>query len=314
MYRAFGSALLALPVLLLGTAASAQQTQQPLLPKTINLPVGFQPEGITKGPGTRAFVGTLNGGGVVDVDLVSGQTKFLVQPGTDRMATGLTYSERANAIVVCGAGTGKAFVYDATSGQQLAAITLTTQTPNFINDVRIGGGAAFFTDSMRPVIYRVPLGSDGRTPGAVQEIPLPQNFGFVAGQLNANGIISVLDGKFLLVVKTNTGEIFRVDPTNGASVKLNLGPDNALNGDGLLLEGNRLLAVQNNNNQIAVFELDQTYTSGRLVSTLRDPDFRVPTTVAEFDGNLFAVNARFNEVPGGQAKPTDQFNVVRVAR
>ena len=36
------------------------QRLQPIVPKTISLPMGLQPEGITRGPGARAFVGAVN--------------------------------------------------------------------------------------------------------------------------------------------------------------------------------------------------------------------------------------------------------------
>jgi hypothetical protein len=160
----------------------------------------------------------------------------------------------------------------------------------------------------------VPLGPNGRPLGMVNEIPLAGAFMQVANQFNANGIESVLDGRFLLVVNSVSGGLFRVDPNSREVVALNLGGANLMNGDGIRLEGNRLLVVQNNTNQISVVELDATFTSGRTVQVLRDPDFRIPTTVASFDGFLFVVNARFNEVMPGMARPTDVFDISLVVR
>src|SRR5262245_54274540 len=108
-------------VALLGVGSAGAQQPPAAGPKTIPLPAGFQPEGIGRGLGSRAFVGTLNGGGVVDVNIASGTTRFLVQPRTDRMAAGVAFSQRANAVFVCGAFTGMAYVYDADSGKELSA-------------------------------------------------------------------------------------------------------------------------------------------------------------------------------------------------
>jgi sugar lactone lactonase YvrE len=292
-------------------AERAEAQQQPLLPKTINLPQGLRPEGITRGPGVRAFVGTLNGGGVVDVNVLTGQTRILVQPQDGRMATGLTYSARANAIFVSGASTGQAFVYDADSGQELSSLIL-GQAPTFVNDVVVTTTAAFFTDSMKPVLYRVPLGPDGKPNGPPTTIQLGAPFRFTAGQFNANGIESVLDGRFLLVVASNTGDLYRIDPASGEVVRVNVTGGSLVNGDGIRLEGNDLLVVQNSQNQISQLELSPDLTSGSVELVLRDPDFVTPTTVASFDGFLFVVNPRFNDP--GAPRPTDVFTVSRVDR
>ncbi|MFN2469895.1 MAG: hypothetical protein ABR583_02695 [Gaiellaceae bacterium] len=60
-------------------------------------------------------------------------------------------------LFVSGAGTGKAFVYDARTGAPLATYQLATTTPTFINDVVVTRKAAYFTDSRQQVLYRLPL-------------------------------------------------------------------------------------------------------------------------------------------------------------
>ena len=69
------------------------------------------------------------------------------------------------------------------------------------------------------------------------------------------------------------------------------------NGDGLLLEHGVLSVVQNRLNQIAQIELSKDLLSGRVIGTLTDPDFDVPTTITRVKHALYAVNARFGTPP-----------------
>ena len=72
--------------------------------------------------------------------------------------------------------------------------------------------AAYFTDSLSPVLYRVELGPGGRLldQGAVETIPLSGNFESVPGEFNANGIEATPDGKWLIVVNSTLGTLYRV--------------------------------------------------------------------------------------------------------
>jgi len=81
-------------------------------------------------------------------------------------------------------------------------------------------------------------------------------------------------------------------------------------GDGILLDGRTLYVVQNFFNRIAVVELDPHLSSGSVVASITNPDFDIPTTVAEHGASLYAVNARFLTPPG----PDVAYDVVRIAK
>jgi hypothetical protein len=87
----------------------------------------------------------------------------------------------------------------------LAAYTLTPGAPTFINDVVLTANAAYFTESNRPVVYRVPLGPGGSVPtqAEVEALPLTGDWQQVAG-FNANGIEATPDGGALIIVNTRT--------------------------------------------------------------------------------------------------------------
>jgi hypothetical protein len=72
----------------------------------------------------------------------------------------------------------------------------------------------------------------------------------------------------------------------------------------MLLEGRRLLVVQNRLNRLAVLHLDRAGTSGRLVHTITDERFDVPTTVARYGRRLYLPNARFTTPPTPQTPYT----------
>lgn len=61
---------------------------------------------------------------------------------------------------VAGRGTGRAFVYDIERGELIQAWQTPEGERTLINDLTFTSGAAFFTDSFRPVIWRVERSAD----------------------------------------------------------------------------------------------------------------------------------------------------------
>ena len=105
--------------------------------------------------------------------------------------------------------------------------------------------------------------------------------------------------------------LWRINPATGSYRAVNLRGATLANGDGLLLVGRRtLLVVQNQLNQIAVVKLRRDFTSGRIVHTITNPDFDVPTTVARKRGSLYLPNARFTT----PATPETEYWVTRVGK
>jgi sugar lactone lactonase YvrE len=197
---------------------------------------------------------------------------------------------------VAGGDTGDAYVYEAGSG---ATLRLYDFSPGgFINDVVVTKDAAWFSDSFFPFLYKVPITRSGvpADPSAVQAIPLTGDMVYEEG-FNANGIDATPDGKTLIVVQTNTGELFSVDPTSGETAEIDLDSEAVESGDGLLLDGRDLYVVQGFLNLLAKVRLDPHLASGEVESRTPDQDFDIPTTVAEWGNTLYLVNARFTTPP-----------------
>ena len=277
-------------------------------PEAIPLPNGFQPEGIASGNGTTFYVGSIPTGAVYRGDLRTGTGDILVQPQSGRSSIGLKFDSRSNLLFVAGGMTGKAFIYDAETGDLVAEVQLSTD-PSFINDVVITRDAVYFTNSFQQFIYRIPLDKNGQPlTSDVEAIPLGGEYQFTPGAFNANGIAATPNGKTLIIVNSAEGALYKVDPDTGVATRIDLGGGNVLNGDGILLQGKTLYVVQNVNNQIAVINLSPDLTSGTIESLLTSPLFDVPTTIARFGDALYAVNARFTTPP----TPSTPYDVVRV--
>jgi sugar lactone lactonase YvrE len=170
--------------------------------------------------------------------------------------------------------------------------------------------AAYFTDSRRAVLYRVAIGRHGRLAESHTAIPLTGSFVLTPDVNNANGIAETPDGKALLIVQSNTGQLHRVDMESGETTLVDLRGEVLTNGDGLLVEGRTLYVVQNRLNTVAVFSLTWNGTGGALVTKITDARFDVPTTVAAYGHRLYLPNARFTTPP----TPTTTYNAVSVPK
>ena len=278
-------------------------------PGTIRLPDGWQPEGIASGRGTSLYVGSIPTGAVWKGDARTGRGDVLVAGQAGRSAIGIKV-DRRNRLVVAGGATGQAFVYDARTGADLASYQLAPAgAATFVNDVVVTAKAAWFTDSRIQQLYALPLGHHGRLPAqsGVRTLPLTGDLVYGEGN-NLNGIVAARGGRVLLSVQTNTGKLFRIDPRSGVTREVDLGGASLLNGDGMLLAGRTPFVVQNRDNKIAVVKLSGSLHRGRVVATLTDPDFDVPTTIAFTAGRLYAVNARFGTTDPQPAR----YDIIRV--
>ncbi|GAA1289775.1 superoxide dismutase [Saccharothrix xinjiangensis] len=288
------------------TAAPAAAAHAHPFPTGFPLPDGFLPEGIAIGSAPTAYFGSRADGDLFRVDLRTGRGEVFSQgPGT--ASVGLKVDRRKRLFVAGGAG-GDGRVVDARTGKILKSYRFAEDADTFVNDVVITDGAAYFTDSRKAVLYKIPFGRHGDLPESHTAIPLGGDFVLTPGVNNANGIAETPDGKALLIVQSNTGRLHRVDGRSGVTRAVDLGGEVLTNGDGLLVEGRTLYVVQNRLNTVAVFTLARDGARGELVTKITDPRFDVPTTVASFGHRLYLPNARFTTPP----TPTTTYDAVSV--
>ena len=294
-------------IALLATAATGSGAGQP---DTIALPNGWLPEGIAIAPGGTFYSGSRANGAVYAGSLRTGEGDILV-PGVDgRVAVGVDYDR--GRLFVAGGGTGDAFVYDAETGVEIESYDFAGPPTNtFVNDVIVTRTAAWFTESRSAVLYKVPLGPDG-TPGPTFETVPLTSLGSATPPANSNGIDATPNGKTLIIVQSDPGKLFTVDPQTGVADEIELTgmSGNVFRGDGILLDGKTLYVVQNLLNQIAVVELETDLSAGVIAGLITSPNFDVPTTIDEFGKWLYAVNARFTTPP----EPDTTYTIVRVRK
>jgi hypothetical protein len=80
----------------------------------------------------------------------------------------------------------------------------------------------YFTDSLNPFLYRVPIAPSGTFGMSWQAIPLVGDVIYEPG-FNVNWIDATPNGKTLVIVQFNTGEHFTVEPTSGVAYQIALG-------------------------------------------------------------------------------------------
>lgn len=277
-------------------------------PSRINLPDGWQPEGITT-DGDRLYVGSLANGALWKANPDTGRGRILARGATGRVAVGVEYDARHHLLWVAGGATNTIRAHDARTGRVRATYTFPSATPRFLNDLVVTRTGVFATDSMNQELAVVPFGKDGslRPPRAARTLPLTGALVYAPG-FNLNGIVRYR-GR-LVAVQTNTGKLFRINRTTGRTRALDLGGSLLTNGDGLEIHGRTLFVVRNQDNLITVLRLTRWLTGATIRRQLTSPDLDVPSTVALQDRRLWAVNARFSTTP----TPSTPYWITRVPR
>jgi hypothetical protein len=263
-------------------------------PDQIDLPAGWQPEGITS-DGTTLYVGSLVDGAIWRGTLQSGGGAEFIEGVEGQMAVGLDYESAHDRLWVAGGGGSSIRVYDATTGELLETYTFES---GFVNDIVATEDAVYATDSNIQQLLVVPLGVDGALPAPADAftIPLTGDITYVDNAFNANGIAWARGN--LVIVQSITGLVFTVDPESGEATKIALSDSSgeylAINGDGIEVHGRTLAVVRNFDNLVATFALNGRMTSGVLTEEIESDSFAIPTTATWAAGDLWAVNARFD--------------------
>jgi outer membrane protein assembly factor BamB len=300
------SPLLALALVL--TSVGAVAAARPF-PDRIDLPNGWGPEGITAGPGTTVFVGSLVDGAIWQGDVRTGLGDVVIPGEVGMVAVGVFYEADADRLWVAGGGTGQVRVYDASSGDLLE--TYLFPLGGFLNDLVVTDDAVYITDSAVDYLAVVPLGAGDTLPdpGDVETLPLGGEFELAAG-FNLNGIEEARG--WLIAVQSNTGRLYRIDPDTGDARIIDLGGYSVTMGDGLEVHGGTLYVVRNFINTIAELKLGPGLETAALVDETTQDDLSVPldvpTTAAWVAGNLYAVNARFGTPP----TPAEPYWITRI--
>ena len=293
MARLIGA--LSIAAVLAGAFVSSTALAVRPLPHTITLTGATSAEGIARGAGTTFYAGDLFQGDIFRGDVRTGAVSKFIDAPAGRNALGLRVDLEHGLLFVAGGFTGQGYVYDLRTGADVASFQFGTPPGSIVNDVILAGGAAWFTDSLQPHLYRVPI-NDDNTVGSASTLVVSGPAGSVTPGFNLNGIAAAPNGATLIVAHSNNHTIYTVNPSTGASASI-VGAD-LPNVDGILIEAGRVWAVQNFSNQITELRLSADLSSVTVERVITNVDvdgaFEIPTTVARFGSALAAVNAKFD--------------------
>lgn len=263
-------------------------------------PVGSKFEGIGADERRGLFyVSEVTGGEIHRGSVASTATEeWLKGDGTDGRFTarGITVDDEGKVYVAGGPngiGTGRPdlWVYDK-DGALLAALRVPGTADAFLNDVAIGpDGAAYFTNSNDPQVFRVAEGANGwdATLWADATGTVTRSAGF-----NLGGIVLSADRSAFVVAQGNVGRMWRFDARTGEVREITTDTD-LVNADGLLRRGDRLTVVRNFSRMVATLRLSAD--GRRLVTLGQQPSSadRVLTTAKALRGRVLYVDSKFDE-------------------
>lgn len=285
----------------LGTGAPDRNdpTREYLLPAW-----GLLPENIAFEKKTgRYFVSAFGTGAVLRGSLDADTAEVFLPPLTPARPSGIGIDvDDRGRLYVLSTLTGLLQVFDSDSGEELS--TFETGLGGAVNDVKVApNGDVFVTDSLRPVLFRIPAQAVGAGQGRVQRIELgPELQTTLAPQLNgvfnANGVV-IVDDRTLIVGQTNVDKLYAVHLTGGTDARVEeIDLDGELqNPDGLELAGNTLFAVDNLNNEVVGIELSRNLRRGKIVSRTSDDTFASITGIASTGNRLLLTNSQIFTVP-----------------
>lgn len=262
----------------------------------------FFPEGIAYDPASGIFyTGSTTNGDVVRVKVETGAAELFAsgakQGRADCRGMKLDFKNR---LWICGGEENRIHVLTQ-QGEIIKSYDLKSlYNSGFLNDCAVDKQYIYFTDSRIQKIYRTNVSNI--QPGVMEEWlsftnqQIPYTTGF-----NANGIVLTPDGKYIIIVVSNSGKLYRIDRTTKAIIEIILNTP-VTSGDGLWLDGSTLYVSRNAANKIFPVKLSDNYMKGTVGDGLGD-NLLFNTTIAKAGGYLLVVNGQLNRRPGTANPP-----------
>jgi Cu-Zn family superoxide dismutase len=310
MRISFAAPALAL-VLMAGVidARQAAITQYPL-PAEVTYPEGIAYDA----KAGAVYTGSAATGNVVRVTLGSKQGTIVAANGAVLPAEpfpallGMEL-DGSGRLWIAGGRTGKMAVIDAAKGTVLKRFDTPAEPGGLINDVAIAGGHAYFTDTLRPTLWRVSTKGSGI--GEVEPwlsfTGSPLEYGQGA---NLNGITATPDGKHLIVVHMSKGLLYKIGVDDKRITPIETGGEALNTADGLVLDGRTLYVVRQGEQEIATVALSADLNSGKVVSRFKNPALLWPATAVKVGDQLLVVSTQFNK--RNTKDPVTPFSLVGV--
>lgn len=270
------------------------------------------PEGIAYNPKTNLFyTGSTTTGDILQINAATGAVNTFATGATQnrKVATGMKLDVQ-NRLWVCGGAEGKIHVLNASGALLKTWDVKTLFGGGFINDCIIDNTNVYFTDSQVRKIYRANVLES--TPATLEEwlTFTDAQIPFAATGTNANGIVNTPDNKYLIIVVSTSGKLYRIDKATKAITEIMLNTP-VTSGDGMYMDNNILYVSRNATNLIFPVTINADFTQGT-VGTGFGTNLLFNTTIAKADKYFLTVNGQLNRRGSGVA-PTLPFSITRVA-
>ena len=290
--------LLLLPGLVLAPATHATAQRAPVQHR-VALPAGFHPVGVTTDGRKYLYVGSLDDGAIWRRNVRTGAERLLVEGKDPRAAAGIAFDPRCSRVVVAGGDTHRMRLHDAKTGERVRSYGFGVRS-RYLRDVVVTPWGMFATDSNNPelAVVRFLPGRQFRCdppPRSSRTLRLHGDLVMKSGT-NLNGIVRVRHS--LVAVQSNTGQLFRINPTTGATRRIAVKGGKLRGGAGIESVGVRRIAVvRTAKNRISIVQLNRSLKVARVVRVNTARSLDRPTTAARIRGSLYVVNARSKVSP-----------------
>jgi Cu-Zn family superoxide dismutase len=277
--------------------------------KVYALPESTQfPEGIGADQRTGwVYVSAQPNGAIARVNPRNGRSEQFLAPGTDGLVRGNGVKVDRRGVWIAGGQGGATYLFDTERARLIQKWAL--PATGFPNDLVVTGRGTYVTDSWDPVLWRVRLGVREAEPWLdLTTTPIV----YTPGSVNLNGIVATPGERYVIVVHSLQGSLWRIDTRTKEVVKIDLGTESIPAADGLYLKGRTLWAAQNRFGVIAKLRLSESYASAKVLSRTGDTTFRYPTTVDVLDGRMLVVNSQFDKRGAGM-QPELPFTISSIA-
>jgi Cu-Zn family superoxide dismutase len=209
---------------------------------------------------------------------------------------------------VCGGADARIQVLDRNGNLLKSWDMKALYNAGFINDCISDGTFMYFTDSRMQQMYRVNV--SGNVPGEPElwltftnnEIP------YTTTGTNANGIEITPDSRYLILVVSSSGKLYRIEKATKNIVEITLDTP-VTSGDGLYLEGTKLYVSRNATNLIWPVLLSMDFTAGTVLGGFGN-NLMFNTTLTRVGNYFLVVNGQLNR--RSPPNPVLPFTVSRV--
>ncbi len=251
------------------------------------------PEGLAYAKNTNTlYCGSMMNGVLHETEV--SKSTFKRFPANENPPSALGIKVFDDRIYVATGTKGTVEVYSTTYRQKLFEFIVPkslNKNEIFINDIAVvKTNVGYVTDSFRPVIY-----SFNKQEGNILKewLKLDKSSIKYKTGYNLNGIVLTQDQKYLIIIQTNTGELFRINTVSKEIIKINIKGASLLNGDGLAIENNVIYVALNIDGKLAKIDMDKDFSTG--TATIANDGFEFPTAVAVGKNKVYVLNSQLDQ-------------------